>query len=162
MKLQLLHLGAKGHRSLIPLSVAFALAACSALVQSVVSIDGAEASSSSPISRVLVDEVHPVILHAVDEKPLPSLQVSNKLRSVTYLFRPGQHELWVSSAPYGLPLVPQRIKCFIINATLSASAEYHLAFDASKGVPILSSESTSVEGALVDQPLVIERGCKWR
>ena len=54
--------------------------------------------------------MHPVIVHAVDEKPLPSLQVSNKLRAIRYLLNPGRHVLWISSAPYGLAIVPQRLR----------------------------------------------------
>ena len=119
---------AMGPRSVLLLLTA-TLGARGTLLHSVVSVDNAEANGAASASRVFVDEDRPVILHAVDGKLLPVLHVSNRLRSITYLIRPGTHVLWLSSTLYGLPFVPQRIKCFVLHTTLSAATEYRLRFD---------------------------------
>ena len=138
------------------------LGACGSLTQSIVSVDSAGASADSPVCRIHVDESRPVILHAVDRKPLPGIQVSNTLRSVTYHLHPGVHELWLSSAPYPFPFVPQRIKCFVLQAACSAGTGHRLWFDTVREVPVLSAGALTIDGVLVDQPLLLERGCRWR
>lgn len=138
---------------------------CAPLSQSVQSIEGANPVYVESVARIAVDAAHPVLLRAVDEKPLSSVQVSSMLRSFTYVLHPGTHVLWVSSAPYGLPLVPQRIKCYVLTARLTAGSSYTLRFDVPAQVPVLVNAAGSkfeVQGTLVDEPLIMERGCKWR
>lgn len=137
---------------------------CAPLSKSVQSVEGADPAALDSVARIAIDTGHPVLLRAVDEKFLPGIQVSSQLRSFTYVLHPGTHVLWVSSAPYGLPLVPQRIKCYVFNARLNAGSSYTLRFDSPSQVPILASTAGTepeVVGTLVDEPLVIERGCKW-
>jgi len=113
----------------------------------------------------VVDTDRPVLLRAVDEKVLPGVQVSSRLRSFTYVLHPGVHVLWVSNAPYGLPLIPQRLKCYVIRATLLPGLIYSLRFDVTRQVPILAhltGAEPDIEGVLVDEPLAFERGCKWQ
>lgn len=147
------------------LSLVAFVAACSALSQSVVSVDGANAEWTDLVARIAVDTERPVLIRAVDEKNISSVQLSSRLRSFTYALHPGRHVLWVSSAPYGLPLVPQRLKCYIINATLTAGALYLLRFDATRQTPVLSQPAGSeseATGILVDEPFIHERSCRWR
>ncbi len=147
-----------------PLLVAL-VTACAPLSQSVQSIDGANPEAGGSVARIAIDTTHPVLLRAVDGTFLATAQVSSSLRSFAYVLHPGTHVLWVSSAPYGLPLVPQRIKCYVLNVRLSAGSSYTLRFDVPTQAPVLahaaSSEPEAV-GALVDEPLVLERACRWR
>jgi len=129
------------------------------------SIGGADPEALSTVARIAVDTEHPVLLRAVDEGYLSSVHVSSKLRSFTYVLHPGTHVLWVSSAPYGLALVPQRIKCYVLEATLSAGSSYTLRFDVPAQVPVLARAASSepeAAGSLVDEALILERTCKWR
>lgn len=147
-----------------PLLAVF-VSACAPLSQSVHSIEGANPEAIESVARLAVDAVHPVLLRAVDEKYLPNVQVSSALRSFTYVFHPGVHVLWLSSTPYGLPLIAQRIKCFTLDSRLAAGHTYTLRFDVAAQVPVLSpaaGDEPEVLGALVDEPLIMERGCKWR
>lgn len=141
------------------------VAGCAPLSQAFLPIGGANPDSPASVARITVDAEHPVLLRAVDEKFLSSIQLSSKLRSFAYALHPGTHVLWVSSAPYGLPLVPQHLKCFVLSTTLSAGSFYTLRFDVPAQVPVLA-HATGVEpevvGHLVDQPLILERGCKWK
>jgi hypothetical protein len=70
----------------------------------------------------------------------------------------------VSNVPYGFPLIPQRLKCYVIRATLLPGLVYSLRFDVTRQVPILAhlaGAEPDIEGVLVDEPLVFDRGCKW-
>ena len=148
----------------VGLSLVEFVAGCASLTQSLASVDGANPERLDLVALVAVDTEQPVVVRAVDEKYLSGVQVSSKLRSFTYAVHPGTHVLWVSSAPYGLPLVPQRIKCYTISAKLSAGASYSLRFESTKQTPVLSHSSgfePEVSGVLVDEPFVHERGCKW-
>jgi hypothetical protein len=139
-------------------------AGCAALSRSMIFVDGASPDNPDAVARVAVDTERPVVLRAVDEKALPDIRVSSRLRSVTYVLRPGTHVLWASSAPYGLPLVPQRLKCYVIRAGFVAGAVYTLRFDVHRQAPVLGSPTApepQVMGVLVDEPLISERGCKW-
>jgi hypothetical protein len=141
------------------------VAGCAALSQSVVSVGGARAEDRASVARIAVDTERPVLLRAVDEKPLASVQVSSRLRSFTYVLLAGNHVLWLSDTPYGIPIVPQRLKCYVMQTMLSAGADYELRFDPALQKPVLrhvANREPSVEGILVDEPLVLERGCKWR
>jgi hypothetical protein len=141
------------------------VAGCAALSQSVISVGGANAEDRASVARIAVDTDRPVILRAVDEKFLPGVHVSSRLRSFTYALLPGNHVLWVSDTPAGIPFIPQRLKCYIMHITLSAGADYDLRFDTASQKPVLrhtAGSEPAVEGILVDEPLVIERGCKWQ
>ena len=114
---------------------------------------------------VTVDTDRPVLLRAVDKQHLLGVQVSSSLRAFTYVLTPGEHVLWLSSAPYGLPFVPQRLKCFVLTVSLLAGSSYTLRSDDGNQAPILTNEAggqPDVAGMLVDEPLVLERGCKWQ
>lgn len=73
--------------------------------------------------------------------------------------------MWLSSVPYGLPFLPQHLKCYVLSAMLLPGSTYELRFDAAKDVPVLASSVESkldVEGQLVNKPFILERGCQWR
>lgn len=155
----------KARASATTLLLVALVTACAPLSQSVQTVEGANPEDVGSVVRLSIDTTHPVLLRAVDETFLARVQVSSALRSYTYVLHAGTHVLWVSSAPYGLPLVPQRIKCYVLNVRLSAGASYTLRFDVPTQVPVLvratGSEPEAV-GVLVDEPLVFERSCRWR
>jgi len=52
-----------------------------------------------------------------------------------------------------------------MRTTLSAGADYELRLDTTLQKPVLRHSAGSepeVEGDLVDEPLILERGCKWQ
>lgn len=86
------------------------------------------------------------------------------VRSFTYVLHPGTHVLWVSTAPYGFPFLPQRIRCYVLEVRLAAGSGYTMRFDASAQAPVLVRAGASAPeavGALVDEALLSERGCRW-
>jgi hypothetical protein len=147
------------------LSLVVLFGGCAALSHSAISIDGANPDTTASISQVSINTERPILLRGVDEKLLPGVHVSSKLRSITYAIPPGSHVFWLSSAPYGLPLIPQYLRCYVMHVTLSAGSSYELRFDAKKDTPVLFHTETpeiEVHGQLVDKPLILERGCQWR
>lgn len=152
-------------RALVTLTLAFLIAGCAALTQSVISVGGAGAGDGASLARIAIDPDRPVLLRAVDQKMLPGVQVSSRVRAFTYELPAGSHVLWVSSTPYGLPFIPQRLRCYVMQVTLSPGADYDLRFDRASQKPVLSHAASSepaVEGVLVDEPLVTERACRWQ
>ncbi|WP_439606185.1 hypothetical protein [Hydrogenophaga sp.] len=145
--------------------LAIGLGGCAGLSPSPVSLSGARLDEPFSAVRVSVDPAHPVLLRAVDEELLPSIQVSNHLRPLAYVLHPGAHVFWLSELPYGMPFLPQRINCFVMRVTLVAGAGYELRLDPRRKLPVLSrtgeAEPESV-GQVVDRPLLLERGCQWR
>jgi hypothetical protein len=105
------------------------------------------------------------LLRGVDGQLLPGVQVPSALRAVTYVLPPGAHVLWVSSAPAGIPFVPEQIRCFIIDAMFVPGSAYVLREDPKREVAILfraGDEEPLATGRLVDNPLAMERKCRWR
>jgi len=112
-----------------------------------------------------VDPGRPVLLRAVDEEFLPSIQVSNYLRQITYVLPPGRHVLWLSEVPAGIPFIPQHINCFTMLVTLVAGEIYDLELGSPEMVPTLRESESAEEvavGVLVDRAFLMERGCRWQ
>lgn len=137
-------------------------AGCAVLPEAVIAIGDASAHAADRVARITVDTRHPAVVHAVDGTPV-GVQVAMALRPVHYLLPPGVHTLWVSSAPAGLPWLPQRIHCYVLEATFGAGA-YALRFDEGAHAPVLTGPEgvgAAVQGRLVDAPWVMERRCRW-
>ena len=95
---------------------------------------------------------------------LPSIQVSNYLRSLTYALPSGRHTLWLSELPYGFPFILQRIDCYTMEVNLAPASHYTLRLDPKARLPLLlRSETLEIEavGRVVDRPVLAERGCRW-
>jgi hypothetical protein len=111
----------------------------------------------------MFDLEHPVVLQGVDGSPISS-RVPSALRTWTYLLSPGDHELWVVGAPAGIPLLPQRLRCYSFRANFESGHVYTLSEDIDAKVAILRREDLQAPvatSAIVDSPLVVERPCKW-
>ena len=145
-------------------ALTFVLHGCVALSRGIVPVDGADLADTGAV-RLDIDTDHPVLLRAVDEKPLPGVQVSSRARAFSYVLHPGERVLWLSDVPYGFPFFPQRLKCYVMHANLAAGARYLLRMDGAPRRPVLidaMQHDTVAEGVLVDEPLIYERGCRWQ
>jgi hypothetical protein len=141
------------------------LGGCAVLSPSPISLNGARLDEPSSVARVSIDPAQPVLLRAVDEELLPSIQVSNHLRPLAYVLPPGAHVFWLSELPYGMPILPQHINCFVMQVSLVAGAGYALRLDPGRKLPVLSRTGAAepdAVGQVVDRPLLLERGCQWR
>lgn len=151
------------HRFVL-LTLTVALHGCVALTRGIVPVDGADLADTDAV-RLDIDTEHPVLLRAVDEKPLPGVQVSSRARAFSYVLHPGERVLWLSDVPYGFPFLPQHLKCYLMHADLAASGRYLLRMDGAPRRPVLidaMQHDTVAEGVLVDEPLIYERGCRWQ
>lgn len=151
-------------RRFVLLTLTLALHGCVALTRGIVPVDGADPADTGAV-RLDIDTDHPVLLRAVDGKPLPGVQVSSRARAFSYVLHPGDRVLWLSDAPYGFPFLPQRLKCYVLRADLAAGARYLLRMDDAMRRPVLidaMQQNTVAEGVLVDEPLIYERGCRWQ
>jgi len=149
---------AAGHIALL------ATAGCGTLSDRQIRLGDVDLTPASELVSVTIDPDRPVVLRALDGNLLADIQVSNRLRALSYVVAPGVHELWLSSAPYGQPLLPQRLKCYVLTASFKAEGKYRIAFDPDRQAPVLEAIGTGVQvlGVLVDSPFVFERECTWR
>jgi hypothetical protein len=157
------HLGAS--RLVVSLLLAGAFAGCAVLPSAEIRIDGATHAADLEAARISIHPGKPVLIRAVDERLLPSIQVSNYLRPITYVLPPGEHVLWLSEPPAGVPFLPQRVSCYVMRATLVANTAYVLELNKQIMLPTLrkvSLDELDSVGVVVDRPLLIERGCKWQ
>jgi len=108
---------------------------------------------------------HPVLLRGVDQKPVSAIRIPNAFRDTIYLLSPGLHVLWVSSVPYGHPLLPQTVRCYVLIAHFERGARYVLEEDPDNehvrmlregsALPVASSQE-------VDKAPVFLRDCRWK
>lgn len=137
---------------------------CGTLSDAQIRLGDVDLTPTSDLVVVAIDPDRPAVLRAVDGSLLAEGHVSSRLRALSYVIAPGEHELWLTSAPYGQPLLPQRLKCYVLKASLKAGGRYRLAFDPDRQAPALEAVGTGVQvlGILVDAPFIFERGCTWR
>jgi hypothetical protein len=140
------------------------LCACASLTHETISVGAADAAAAASTARVSLVASQPVILRGVDGKMLPGAHVPNAVRSYTFVLPPGPRELWVSTVPYADARLAQHMGCYVLRATLDAGAEYQLRFDPERVAAVLlpagASQPVAV-GQLIDQPLIVERACRW-
>jgi hypothetical protein len=149
--------------SLTALLAAAVLPSCAPLTQSIISLDGS-GDADPAAARLHTDANHPLLLHGLDGRPVDFIRVPSALRVWTYVVAPGRHRLWLTSMPFGHPLLPQRIRCYVIDASLEAGVGYVLREDpASKQAQVVRYDTgeTVALGHPADQPPVQMRGCQW-
>lgn len=146
------------------LSVLAASGGCAPLSHSIVSLDGSSTESLASVAMLSADSSYPLLIRGVDGKPLDSVRVPNAFRDWSFVVMPGKHLLWLSSIPYGHPLLPQSIRCFTMDVTLEPGIHYIMRYEAANGKAVLLRWDTNdpvAHGQLVDKPWVFERGCRW-
>lgn len=77
----------------------------------------------------------------------------------------GQHLFWVMNLPYGHPLIPQKMRCYVIEAELAQGALYRLKEDIDMKRALLVRNDTGEKvaiGRVVDEPWVFLRSCRWQ
>lgn len=150
-------------RRAVPLAVAALVAACAPLGEPVVALDGASAADPAAAATLAIDPAHPLLLRGVDGRAVTTLQAPNALRSPLFLLPPGSHRLWASTVPYGHPLLPQSIGCYVVDAPFEAGRHYVLRYDPGSGNAFVDEREggAGFVGRLVDRPFVFERSCRW-
>lgn len=141
-----------------------AFGGCAPLSHSIISLDGSGTESLASVAVLIYDSRYPLLLHGLDGKPLDTVRVPSALRTWSFVVSPGKHLLWVSSVPYGHPLIPQFIRCYTIDVTLEPANCYILLYDAANEQALLLRQGTRepvAYGHLADKPLVFERSCRW-
>lgn len=138
---------------------------CASLSHSVVPLDVAMTDDAAEVAVLSDHTRHPVLLRGVDLKPVSATRIPNAFRDTSYLLSPGLHVLWVSSVPYGHPLLPQTVRCYVLSAHFERGARYVLEEDPDNArVRMLreGSELPAASGQLVDKAPVFLRDCRWR
>jgi hypothetical protein len=143
--------------------VAAMLAACAPLTVATIPLGSAASLPTSQLARLTSDLEHPVLLKGFDGTLLPS-RAPSALLNWSYLLSAGDHELWVVGAPAAVPLLPQRLRCYSFRASFVSGYVYTLSEDIDAKLVVLRREDLQAPvatSATVDNPLVIERSCKW-
>lgn len=152
------------HMSVL-LPLAFWLIGCAHISESLIPLDGSPIDDPSQVAQIVEDANYPVLLRGLDGVPLESVRVSNAFYKYAYLVKPGHHVFWGMNAPYPHPLVPQRIRCYVIQAEVEQGVRYRLKEDIRLKRPLLLRDDTGETlsiGQLVDEPWVFLRSCRWQ
>jgi hypothetical protein len=142
---------------------ALLLAGCAPLSRSVVSLDGAPTDEPARVARLVIDERDPLLLKGLDGRELP-VRVPSALFDWIFVVAPGRHVLWLTDVPAGHPLLPQFLRCYVMDATLQAGQTYVLRHDLAGEQAQLRRANTGVleaTGRLVDKPFVVVPECRW-
>lgn len=137
---------------------------CASLTHETIAVGVADAADTATTARVALVASQPVILRGVDGRQLPSAHIPNAVRAYTFVLAPGARELWVSTVPYANALLAQHVGCYVLRATLAAGGDYQLRFDPERVAAVLlpaGSSQPEAVGELIDQPLIVERACRW-
>jgi hypothetical protein len=141
------------------------LGSCAPLSHKVISIDGTSTENLATVSMLSVDLKHPLLLVGLDGELLQAVRFQSAFRTWSFVVSPGEHILWVSNVPYGLPLIPQRRRCYAMDVFLEPGSHYILREDPTDELVLLLPQGGSkpvASGRLVDNPLIFERDCRWK
>jgi hypothetical protein len=134
--------------------------------RSLIAIDGSSTNDISVVAQITEDRNHPLLLRGLDGVSLGSMRVPNLLfGEYSYVVKSGRHVFWLKSMPYGHPFIPQRIRCYTMQADLEKGTRYLLREEADVKRALLLKEETGETlsmGELVDEPWVFLRECKWQ
>lgn len=144
--------------------VACQLAGCAHIPESHIPLGGAPDNDLTQVAQIVEDPEHPLLLRGLDGVALRSLRVPSAFTNYAYLVRPGRHVLWVVNAPYGYPIFPQKLRCYVVHAELAQGTRYRLKEDSRAKRALLLKDDTGAAvsaGELVDEPWVFARDCRW-
>jgi hypothetical protein len=148
----------------LPMLALAATGGCAALSQSIVSLDGSDTRNLASVSILTADPERPLLLRGIDRHLISPVRVPSAFRNWLFVVSPGKHVLWVTSVPYGNPLFPQFIRCYVFDVSLDPGSRYILRYDSAQEQTLLlrQGEATpEATGLLVDKPLMLERNCRW-
>lgn len=138
---------------------------CASLSHEFFSLDGSSTANPDKVATIDVEADNPLLIQGLDGKLLESVKFQSAFRTWSFVVSPGRHILWLSSTPYGHPLVPQRHRCYSMEVFLSPGGKYGLReMPGKKCVQLLlqAGRVSVATGQLVDNPWVFESGCRWK
>jgi hypothetical protein len=144
---------------------ALSLTSCAPISHSLISLDGSDTNDLSHASVLLDSTKRPLLLRGLDGKPLSKVRIPNVMQDYSYVLSAGKHVLWVSSIPYGQPLIPQYLRCYVIDVTFEHNTRYILEEHQDHEQAVVLHENTKQEiavGRLVDKAPVFQRNCRWQ
>lgn len=150
-------------RAVLVLIVWF-LGGCAVSSPSLIPIDGAPAHDLSLVAGLREDFAQTLLLRGLDRMPTSMHLPGPGSSQAIYLIKPGRHMLWAKNVSYGPPMIPQKIRCYVIEAELLAGVLYYLEEDAGgKNARLLRDDSRQVvaSGPLVDEPWIFASDCRW-
>lgn len=151
-------------QKLLPCLLVTVLSACSQASLSLIPLDGTPVSDLSRVSLIQPDNSYPALPWVLDGKPVHGFRVPSAFNRYAYVVAPGEHDLGVKGVSYPHPMIPQRLHCYLLHVDLQPGVRYVLKEDAdSRQAVLIRADTAHVEsvGALVDDPWVFVRDCKW-
>lgn len=139
---------------------------CAPLSHGIVSLGGADIANPSAVAWIEadLDLDRTVVIQGVDRNLETMPRVASVLRAWTFAIAPGPHLLWLSSAPAGIPWLPQSIECYVAEVRVEAGGHYLLRLEGDPPVPVLARKDTAqivATGRLVDRAPVMLRRCRF-
>lgn len=142
---------------------------CAHVEPSLISLDGSQVNELSRVSLIIEDRDSPALLRGLDGAvpTFRTMRVPGVFSNYAYVMAPGPHVLWIKGMPWASPyaLLPQRIRCYTMKATLAPGERYYLKEDEhAKKVFLLREDAMTPEasGELVDEPWGFLRECRWQ
>ena len=140
------------------------LGGCAHAPPTLIAVNDAPLDNPARVARLNEHAQHPLLLRGVDHQPLASLRTPAGWKDYDYVLTAGRHTLWLKSMPYGHPLLPQRIRCYVIEVELLGGMRYRVQEDPDQTQALLLRTDTGEQlasGPLVDAPWVFSRPCRW-
>jgi len=141
------------------------LSGCAHMQESLIPLEGAPVDDLSQVAQLSEGSSQPLLLRGLDQTPLDTGRIPSGFSDHVYVLKAGRHTLWVMSMPYGNPLIPQKIRCYVIEAQLAAGMRYRLEEDSvSKEARVLRDDNGErvALGRLADEPWVFSGSCRWQ
>jgi len=154
---------ASGRRRGLLLALAW-LTGCSHAPPSLVPLHDAPVNDLSRVARLHENTKHPLLLRGLDGRPLDTLRVPSAFSHYDYVVQAGRHRLWLKSMPYGHPFVPQRVRCYVIDAEFAGGMRYLLEEDTREASARLLRDDTGepvASGRMIDETWVFSGSCSW-
>lgn len=139
----------------------WSLAGCAV---SPIPLAGAPTGDAARVAALRGDSAQSLLLRGFDRLLLADTCIPAPHRECVYLIMPGRHVLWLKNAPYPLPLIPQQIRCYVIDAEFLAGVRYSVEEDIGRKVAQLLRTDTRqlvASGPLVDEPWIFASDCRW-
>jgi len=152
-------------RLAVPLLASVLLVSCAPITHSIISLDGSSTEDLASVSILAIDSGHPLLLRGIDGQVLTTVHIPSVFCDWSFVVSPGIHLLWVSTIPYGHPLIPQFVRCYAIKVSLDPGVRYVLRYEPTLEQALLlryGSDQPEATGRLVDKPLIFERNCLWQ
>ena len=140
------------------------LGGCAHAPPTLIAVNDAPLDDTARVARLNENAPHPLLLRGVDHQPLASLRTPAGWKDYDYVLTAGRHTLWLKSMPYGHPLLPQRIRCYVIDVELLGGMRYRVQEDPGHTQALLLRTDTGEQlasGPLVDAPWMFSRQCRW-